>query len=37
MPKSIGAQISVEREVWWFLGSKEEHLENRNLVIPNSH
>jgi len=27
MPKSVGAQIPIEREVWWFLESKEEYLE----------
>jgi len=27
MPKSIGAQIPVEGEVWQFLENKEEHLE----------
>jgi len=25
MPKSIGARIPIEGEVWWFLESKEEH------------
>jgi len=27
MPKSIGAQIPIEGEVWWFLESKEKHSE----------
>jgi len=27
MPKSIGAQILVKGEVWWFLENKEEHSE----------
>jgi len=27
MPKSVGAQIPVEEEVWWVLESKEQHSE----------
>jgi len=27
MPKSVGAQISIEEEIWWFLESKEKHSE----------
>jgi len=27
MPKSVGAQIPVEREVWWFLENREKHSE----------
>jgi len=27
MPKSVGAQIHVEGEVWWFLENKEKHSE----------
>jgi len=27
MLKSIGAQIPIEGEIWWFLENKEEHLE----------
>jgi len=27
MPKSVGAQIPVKEEIWWFLENKEEHSE----------
>ena len=31
MPKSVGAQIPVEEEIWWFLENKEEHSEKQKL------
>jgi len=27
MPKSVGAQIPVKEEIWWFLESRGEYLE----------
>jgi len=27
MPKSIGAQIPVERKIWWFLEGRRGHFE----------
>ena len=33
MPKSIGAQIPIERKIWWFLESREEHFEKTETQI----
>jgi len=33
MPKSIGAQIPVKGEIWWFLERKRKNIQkNRDLV-----
>jgi len=33
MPKSVGAQISIEGEVWWFLENREEYSEKTETQI----
>jgi len=33
MPKFVGAQIPVEKEIWWFLERRKEDAQNnRDLV-----